>query len=259
MKRIWGYSVSLLVAGTVVGAALPACATNDQTIFIRSVLAPSAARVNGLCSYTGDIAQAALPEAFLDVGLADSYFGVLLVGSQLLGRGDPQNNRAESNRAHINGGVIRVTEPNGKGIKEFTSVAAGFTDPQGSNAPDYASVGMVLIDGPTSEAFRAELKNRKQLKQVLVFVKVFGRTLGGVDVESGEFQLPMQVCNGCLVAFDGYDPGIDPLKPKPTNCDTPPEKTTGTDGPCRPGQDAALSCTRCRGQRIPDVCDPNVP
>src|SRR6476619_497025 len=52
MKRILGHVVSLLVVGLAVSAALPACATNDQTIFIRNALAPAITRTNGICTYT---------------------------------------------------------------------------------------------------------------------------------------------------------------------------------------------------------------
>jgi len=259
MKRIWGYVVSLLAAGTVVGAALPACATNDQSIFIRSILAPSASRVAGACTYTNDTQQAALFEARLDVGLTDSYFAVALVGSQLISRGDPQNNRAESNRTHISGGVVRVTEPDGTLIREFTALATGFNDPQNNNSPGYGVVGLVVVDAPTSDILRAGLKNRQQVKTIVANVKVFGTSLGGVDLESAEYPLPMQVCNGCLVRFDGYDAGVDPLNPKGPNCDLPAEKTQSNDGPCSLGADLPVSCRLCRGLRRPDVCDPNVP
>ena len=66
MKRIWGYVVSLLAAGTLVGSTLPACATNDRTIFVRSVLAPSANRQGGACVYNGDPQQAALFQPVLE-------------------------------------------------------------------------------------------------------------------------------------------------------------------------------------------------
>lgn len=264
MKRIWGYVVSLVAAGTVVGAALPACATNDQTIFIRSALAPSTTRVGGSCTYTSDTQQPGLLEPLVDVGLTDSYFAVFLIGNQLITRGDPQNNRAESNRAHINGGVVRVTEPDGRLIREFTSLAAGFNDPSNNNTPGYGVSGLTVFDPGTADIVCGRdapdkpcvaLPNRGTSKTVLINVKVFGTTLGGVDVESGEYQMPMQVCNGCLVKFDGYDTGVDPLKPAPDNCNLPAEKTAGTDGPCRVGQDVPISCRTCQG--LP-ICDPNV-
>ena len=52
-------------------------------------------------------------QATLDIGVADNYYAVLLVGNQLIPRSDPQNNRAESNRVHINGAIVRVTETDG--------------------------------------------------------------------------------------------------------------------------------------------------
>jgi hypothetical protein len=270
MKRIWGYVVSMLAAGTMVGSALPACATNDQTIFIRSALAPSINRQGGLCIYNSDPQQAALFEAEVDIGLTDSYYGILLVGNQLVSRGDPANNRAESSRVHINGGVVRVTEPNGVLINEFTSLATGFADPQNNNAPGFTTIGLVLMDGPTAQKIRTDDYKAPELRQpmtrqtsktVLVSVKAFGQTLGGVDVESEEFQLPMRVCLGCLVIYDGFDPAqAPPAKPNaPTNnCDRVPDTAAAaaTDGPCRAGQDVPLSCTLCRGTPI---CDPNVP
>jgi hypothetical protein len=268
MKRIWGYVVSMLAAGTVVGGALPACATNDQTIFIRDALYPSTNRQGGSCVYTNDPQQPALFGATMDVGLTDSYFGVLLVGNQLVARGDPQNNRAESSRVHINGGIVRVTEPNGTLIKEFTSLATGFNDPQNNNAPGYGTIGLVLVDAATSEliltdSYKPEADRRPLTrdvaKTVQINVKAFGQTLGGVDVESEEFQLPMEVCKGCLVLYDGFDPTqAPPAKPgaPANNCLKAPDANaaTATTGPCRAGQDLALSCRLCQG--VP-VCDPN--
>ncbi len=256
MKRILGHVVSLLAAGTVAGAVMPACATNDQTIFIHGALAPSANRSAG-CVWNNDPGQAALFEARLDIGVTDSYVAVLLVGNQLITRGDPQNNRAESNRAHINGGIVRVTEPNGTLIREFTSLATGFNDPGQNNAPGYGVIGLVVVDAPTRDLLLPSLPKRDVSKTVLINVKVFGTTLGGVSLESGEYQLPMQVCNGCLVNFAaGYDPTS---KTQPKNCDKVSSTTTTTaqSVPCFPGQDEGVSCTSCVGAR--KACDPNTP
>ena len=263
MKRILGHIVSLLAVGFVAGAVMPACATNDQSIFIHGALAPSANRTNGACVYTGDPQQAMLLQAGLDVGVTDSYFAVLLVGNQLITRGDPQNNRAESNRAHINGGIVRVTEPDGRaipGIPDFTSLATGFNDPQQNNAPGYSSIGLVVVDAPTADVLRASLPNRAVSRTVLINVKVFGKTLSGVDLESGEYQLPMQVCNGCLVSFAG---GLDPAGPKDAqgnvipNCNKPLVTGTSTSVPCRTGQDEIVPCQLCVG--VKKACDPKNP
>jgi len=86
-------------------------------------------------------------------------------------------------------------------------------------------------------------------------------SIGGEDVESGEFQFPMQVCRGCLINYsDGTDKAkVTPAQPR--NCDAPPDmaSASATSGPCFIGQDLPISCRSCRGLRNPDICDPNVP
>ncbi len=249
MKRIWGSILSLAAVGTAVGAAMPACATNDQSIFIRAALAPPTSRQGGACVYTNDPQQAQLFQLALDVGLNDSYFAVLLVGNQMISRTqrEPNGTRAESNRTHINGGVVRVTEPNGDPIHSFTSLGTGFNDTGTNNAPGYGAVGLVVLD---AESVRRIVNSanpplsRSVSKTVLINVKVFGTSLGDTDVESGEYQVPMQICNGCLVDFSK---GYDPTK-APGNCDKPDEESAGSaDGPCRLGQDLAVDCRKCRG------------
>jgi hypothetical protein len=257
MKRILGHVASIVAVGLAVSAALPACATNDETIFIRGALAPSSQRVNGGCVYSNDPQQTQLFQGTFDVGLSDNYFTVLIVGNQLIPRGDPTNNRAESNRAHITGAIVRVTEPDGTLINEFTSYAVGFADPASSSTPGFATIGVTTIDAPTSAKLKPKLTNRSMTKQVILLIKAFGKSLGGTDLESGEFQFPVQVCNGCLVDFSqGYEPTS---KTQPRNCDKPLAAAAGasTTGPCIIGQDAAVNCQICKG--VLAACDPNTP
>jgi hypothetical protein len=256
MKRIWGHVASVLVAALAISAAVPACADNDRTIFISRVLAPSANRVGGSCIYTDDQSQAALAQATLDVGLNDSYFGFLLVGNQLVGRGDPQNNRAESSRVHVNGAVIEVRDTAGNLLREFTSYSSSFIDPQANNVPDYAPVGLTLFDAPTKAIVIGELQTRAARKSLLINVRVFGVTLGGKDVESGDFQFPMAVCNGCLVSFlDANDPA-EKVQPNCKKAQTAAGGTTSV-GPCILGQDIAVPCQLCVGSN--PRCDPANP
>jgi hypothetical protein len=256
MKRIFGHVVSVLVVGLAVSTVFPACATNDQTIFIRSALAPSITRTNGVCTYLPDPTQLSLLQATLDVGLTDSYFAILLVGNQLIPRGDPQNNRAESNRVHINGAIVRVTETDGTLIREFTSLATGFADPGNNNAAEYGLIGVTGVDAPTKDILAASLPNRSASRTVVMNFKAFGVTLGGEDVESGEFQLPARVCNGCLVDFTT---GNDDLAMVQPNCLK--KAAAGAAGtsttPCIFGQDEGVKCETCIGRK--KVCDPATP
>ncbi len=240
MKRVLGQAFTVVAVGVLVAAFTPACAENDQSIFIRTALAPSANRQNGGCIYTSDPTQAGLFSGLVDVAVRDSYESVLLVGNQLIGRGDAANTRAEPNRAHLNGAVIRVTDPNGGLIGEFTSLATGFVDPQLNNQPSFGPMNVIAIDAPTMAKIADGLAVG-QTKLVVANVKAFGKTLGGVDLESGEYQFPIRVCNGCLLTFEGSDPAF------PGECRAP---TTDTGGgseqlPCFPGQDEVTPCWLC--------------
>ncbi len=251
MKRILRHVASLFVIGLAAAAVVPACATNDQTIFIRAALAPSMNRQQGGCVYTSDPTQPELFEARADLGVTDSYFSVLLVGNQLIPRSDPSSNRAESNRVHINGAIVRVTEADGTLIREFTSLATGFADPASTNTPTYATVGIVALDAPTRDIILPSLTNRAVSKTILINIKAFGTSLGGKDVESGEFQLPMQVCNGCLVTFND---STDPTQPAP-NCKKPlAMPLTPQTAPCFSGQDEPVPCQTCTTR---EACDPS--
>lgn len=254
MKRISGHVVSLLVAGLAVSAAAPACAENDQTIFIRGLLAPSVTRQAGSCSWTDDPTQPFLLAPQLDVGLTDSYFGVLLVANQLIARGDPNNNRAESNRVHVEGAVVSISTADGRFLREFTSYGTTFLDPQNNNTPAFAPLGLTLFDKPAKDMIFAELPNREARKTVLITVKAFGTSTGGKEVESGDFQVPLDICNGCLVSFgDSNDPALM-VQP---NCGKALAAATGTDdGPCFIGQDVSIPCQLCPGN---PRCDPMQP
>lgn len=271
MKRILGKVVTLLVCALGVSAALPACTDNDQSLFIRNALFPAQNRQNG-CIYTDDPQQPALFEGILDVGLRDNYTGVFLVGNQMIPRGDPLSTRAESSRAHINGGIVRVTRTDGAVIREFTSYATGFADPQNNNQADFGSASLIAIDAPTAKVLRDEIfaefaklppgtslaQIRRFSIQVLSNIKIFGKTLGGTDVESAEYQFPIRVCVGCLVNFPA---GVnDSTKNKPgdtrVNCLGTPAAaataTTQTQAPCEYGQDEGVSCKTCNGL---EFCD----
>lgn len=251
MNRILGRVLTVVACGALAGALAPACATNDMSIYIRGALAPSANRQNG-CVYTDDPAQPTMFEGSFDLGVRDSYTAVLMVGNQMIQRGDPAAVRAESNRVHLDGAIVRVTNPDGSLIREFTSTGAGFADPQNNNQPDFGPIGVTVIDADTKAALEPLLPNRAATKLVLANIKVFGRSLGGIDMESGEFQFPIRVCKGCLVTFAGAN---DPAAPVQPNCLKPLEG--GRDElPCFSGQDELTPCQVCQGR---PACDPAVP
>ncbi len=260
MKRIRSHVACVFVAGIAFSAVAPACADNDQSLFIRGALAPSASRASGSCLYTDDPKQAFLFSATLDIALADTYQAVLLVGNQLVAHADSTGNRLESNRVHLNGAVVKVTDNGGDTFtfsRDFTSFGSSFVDPQTNNTPAFAPMAVTVFDAATKALLAPQLPLRSSRKSTIVTVKIFGTSLGGKEVETGEFQLPLEVCNGCLVSFaDGDDlakPGFDCDKPLAAAAGG----STGSVGPCLPGQDAPISCQTCVGTN--PRCDPRQP
>jgi hypothetical protein len=243
-----------LAVATTIALALgiaPACVDNDQSIYIHSILAPSASRTNGICSYTSDATQPQLSQGEVDVYLRDTYFSEILVGNGMIARGDSLAPRTESNRAHIQGGVVRVTDANGKSYGEFTALGDGFVDPSSAGTPNFGPMGITTIDATTMGKIQNDVQPGQPVIAV-VNIKIFGQTLGGVDLESSEFQFPVVVCKGCLIQFTGHDDpqvaGVD------CNADATAAATGSTGGatssasqpPCFAGQDEFVQCTDCK-------------
>ncbi|MBX3211044.1 MAG: hypothetical protein KF850_03340 [Labilithrix sp.] len=237
MNRLIGQAVAVTAFGVLAAALTPACAENDQSIFVRSVLAPSLNRQNGVCAYTSDVTQLMLSQGVLDIGITDSYVASLLVGNQLIARGTTQGVRAESNRARLDGAVVRVSDPTGATLSEFTALGSAFVDPALNNLPSYSPLFVTVID-PASVQRVAEQVPVGQTRLLVANIKVFGQTLGGVDIESGEFQYPIRVCNGCLVSFADGD----------ATCALPLDDNS--QGPCSIGQDEPTPCQLCRGRPV---------
>ncbi len=248
---------------------LPACAKNDESIYIAGVLAPSATRTSGACTYTNDPTQGRLFASVLDVGVRDDYEAVLLVANDMIPRGEPSAPRAESNRIHINGAVVRVTAPGGDDIvPSFTTFASGdVADTQNNGNPGFLAVGVPIIDGntaagfrtgklpdgtPVNAAFTVPVADHVTQREVIVIIRAFGKTLGGLDVESGEFQHVMKICNGCLVSFaTGTDPAQQP-QPNCFKAIDPAQVNAGATLPCFTGQDEGVDCHLCSNTR--DAC-----
>ncbi len=243
MNRLIGQAIAVVALGVLSTAVMPACAENDQSIFIRNMLGPAQNRQNNACVYSSDPTQLAISEGILDIGVADSYRAALLVGNQLIARGDGNNTRSESNRARLDGAVVRVTDPNGGTLGEFTSLGSGFVEPQLNNQPSFGPFFVTILDSSTIQKVAGQVTG-EQGKLVIANIKVFGRTLGGVDLETGEFQYPIRLCNGCLVSFASGD---DPATPG-RDCNLKLESGGTNNLPCNPGQDEVTPCQTCIGK-----------
>lgn len=245
MKRIWGPALAAVAVSVV---AVSACVSNDGSLFIQGVLAPPIAGADGTCLYTPTAAGPFISTGTLDVALGSQYAPTLLLGNQLVERGSPEQSRVETNRVQIEGSIVRVTSAAGAELRSYTVPSAGFVDVSAGGTPGYGSISTVLVDSDTANALRQQLGTAGAgLVRLLVYVKVYGTTLGGAHVETGEYQFPVNACFGCLVNFPADS--VDTALPQP-NCKG---GTTGSSGggalskPCVTGQDQIIDCRLCQG------------
>jgi hypothetical protein len=248
--------VALAAFGAVLASLASACAHNDASLEVNGVLAPPVPQ-NGVCAYTADPTQAKISSGTLDVGLLSSYTPELLVGNQLISTANSTQLEAETSRIVLQGAVVVVDDTDNNQINTFTSLASGFIDPGTAGAPGYGPMAVTIIDPKTAQDLQASLPV-EGTKRVITHVTVFGQTAGGQNIESNEFQFPVDVCNGCLVTFPAGSE--DPVKAAATgepNCSatsSSSSSSTTTVVPCVIGQDQLVACTLCQGKT---VCDPS--
>lgn len=237
MQRIFGKTLSFASLVLLGAAAMPACTDEDGMIFIRNNLAPPETRTNG-CTYQPDPQALTRSGGSMDVAQTSTYAMNLIVGNQLIARGDSTSPRPETNRVHFEGAVVRITDTNQNTINEFTSLTTGFAEASTSNTPGYGLAQFSAMDAETVR--RIGLSKRGDAKLVLAHIKIFGKTLGGVDVESAEWTYPIQLGYGNLITYLN-----DTSAPTPNCLGTPP--TTPPVKPCSYGQDELTLCTDCAG------------
>jgi hypothetical protein len=246
--------MNVVVRRTLLGAIVvassvlcgPGCADNESTIFIRQVNIPISSGSG--CTVEASPTNPFITRGLLDIAFRNQYVATLLVGNQLVPRGSATQARTETARVAIQGSVVHAVD-NATGEIVFgpkTVPGSGFIDPAtGSNA-SYGLTDTVLFGIDPTSAASTDFDQRVRAgggHSVTAFVRVFGRTLGGMDVESGEWQFPVSVCYGCLVSYppDASNPGLGM-----PNCDAPVATGTTLDTPCAIGQDSSVDCRLCR-------------
>jgi hypothetical protein len=225
-----GLTAALVAAGAI------GCADNESSLFVRQVQAMTAPE----CRVTADPTAPFMPYGVLDlaVGGDNGYQAALLVGNQLVQRGSTDTIRTETARVTLRGAIIRVLDNTGaEVIPSFTVDGSGFVDPGTQGSPGFGLLGTTLIP-PGVAGYGPP-------PWVTVWVKVFGRTLGGKDIESNELTYPINICSGCLVSF--------PAKAVDSNtgaCTLVSAQDYTL--PCIVGQDSPVPCTYCMTRL--DVC-----
>lgn len=210
-----------------------ACSSDETGLFIQG----NEVRTAPDCIARPEAAATLIGVGVLDVGLKLDYEATLLVASQLTPRGDKANLRTETMVTTIEGAEVHLYRDTGELDTEFTVPASGVISPSSGNDPGFGIINATLLPQSTGLALAQQITSRSTVITRVAEVKVFGKTIGGLDVESASLRYVMRVCEGCLVDF-----------PSET-LDGSGQCTMGgaqsPSLPCRPGQDDLIDCRSC--------------
>jgi hypothetical protein len=240
MRRPSLKSLLAFAAAGLGASALPSCATNDSMMFIIGVYA----RKQGTCTPKPENEAPIWAKGVLDRVFADEYRAALLVGNQLTQRGSREQLRTETSRVSLKGAEVQLETLQGAPLAEpFSSTGTGFVDAAAGVDPALAIMYASLI--PPS------ISGMLPTGTLVAKVRVYGDTLGGQEVESSELAFPIEVCDGCLIAYpsEARDLTADgtSYQCKVATDDTDAAAAADTDLPCVLGVDLPVPCTACSG------------
>jgi hypothetical protein len=242
-RRHVGGLTTLLAFGALLG---PGCAENRSSLFVKGVLKfPTDS-----CEVTADASAVVILRGALDIAFTTEYPASLLVGNQMVRRGNAATLRTETSRVIFESADVRVTDAAGNELGAFTAPANGSVDPSTGTEPGFGFVNVILVDsGSSTAAVGGADGGSRTPVEVIASVIARGRTLGGEEVATGEVAFPVDVCRGCLVVFP---PEADDPTTTERDCSITADASST---PCRPGVDSAVDCRSCWG--LNPVCDPS--
>ncbi|MDI1450076.1 hypothetical protein [Polyangium sp. 6x1] len=239
-RRHVGSVAALLALGGLLGAG---CAENRSSLFVRGALVFD----SDTCEVTAEASAATLLRGTLDVAFTTEYSAALLVGNQLVRRGNAATLRTETSRVIFESADVHTFDAAGNELGAFTAPATGFVDPSTGTEPGFGFVNVVLVDSGSSAAALGAGGGSRTPVEVIASVIARGRTLGGEEVATGEWAFPVDVCRGCLVV---YPPEADDPLTLERDCSVTADAPSGI---CRPGRDNVVDCRLCSG--LDPVCD----
>jgi len=223
-------------------ASLSGCADNESSLFIEGVLSlPSSD-----CVARPDTQAEFIAQGIVDYEFAANYVAAVQVGNQLTQQGNREKTRTETSRLHLEGATGTVFDVQ-QGEHAFESIATGFVHPASGTEPGLAAMFVQLVPPDILDEVAAVGQG-----DIVVRFRVFGTTLGGQEIESGDFDFPISVCGGCLVS---YPLEADDVETAGYACEIAAE-TQGGANICAYGQDQTFPCTACAA--FSDICrDPS--
>ena len=243
---------TLLAGGAVIASALAftsGCVDNNATLFIEGVIATTPPN----CVVQPDPSGVFLGSGTLDVAFRSSYTAAVLVGNQYTPRGNKENLRAETTRVSLTGAEVSLADSTGAALacgggdcsnfaSKFSVYGSGFVNSAKGADPGFGAFIAEIVPAGVGASFVGQLSGVSDKRTIYASIRVFGRTTGGQDIQSGELTFPIDICKGCLVEY--------PLAAL-TTVDTAGRQTcdaNSQDVPvsgCLPGQDDVIDCRAC--------------
>src|SRR5258705_11894197 len=141
-RMLYGAMALALLAG-------PGCADNESTLFVRQ----AQAHVAGSCGVDNAPTSLMILRGSLDLAFQRQYRADLLVGNQLVARGNSSQLRTETARIEIQGTIVRAEDSSGNvAWGPVTVPGAGFIDPANGANPNYGLVNTVLIGSELADS-----------------------------------------------------------------------------------------------------------
>lgn len=255
VRHIFGFLFAAAGSALLLGVA-PGCAENESTLFIRQAQIPQPVSGGSSCKVEASASATFRGHGTLDVAIAPQYVAHLLIGNQMVDRGSRDDLKTETSRVQLEGSEVYLTDASGRQIAgPYTVPGAGFIDPASGSNPSYGLLDTVLVDSVTVSKLKSELSAlpRGTIRRLTAHVKAFGTTVGGIEVDSGEWSFPIDACYGCLVSYPSE--AANPALQMP-NCGG--SDVTNISKPCHPGQDDPVDCRICKAVApTSGVCEPN--
>lgn len=199
--RFFKLTRALFLAAVLTGAATMSggCADNRTSLVILMVQG-----LDENCEVEPAIDSDGRARGLYDPSFEGGYVAYLLLGNGLQPLGDNDTLRAETSRIQIEGCEVSIAAAGGGAFPSFTMPIAFTIHPDDSEDLGLASVPVEII--PYS--IGADMG----YGTYLITLKVFGTTLGGKRVESGEFTFPVDVTNlARCTTFDEAGPSAEAL------------------------------------------------
>ena len=184
-------------------AALAGCAADNASVYIEGNIVPEKQDLG--CTVSAD--GALLTAGFYNVDGEWPYVIHPLYNNQLLSRASDV--RADPNGVLIMGAEIELQDIAGAPLALDASLPNPFTIPASTfiHSGDVGQPGQNVGEiQAIPEPYRAWLSANTQRGTIIISVKVFGRTNGNIDIQSGAWVWPVVLCGGdCLYQCLGPD------------------------------------------------------